>query len=544
MNTGSPPGWSGASAGSFTGTGSLLRLALRRDRILLPSWLVVFVLSAWSSAVATVDLYPSQQSRIAAAGGINATPALVALYGRIYDPGSIGAIAMIKMTGMGAAMVAVLSLVLVVRHTRADEEAGRLELVGAGVVGRRAALAAALLLAVDANLLLGLLTAGSLTAAGLPLAGSIAFGLGWAATGLAFAGVAAIAAQLTSSARAATGISSLVLGVVYLLRAVGDTATPGGPTWAGWLSPIGWEQRVRPYAHERWWVFSLLLAFAALSSWAAFALAARRDLGAGLLPDRRGPAQAGAGLAGPIGLAWRLQRPALFGWAAAFVLLGAVLGSIVDSISGMLNNAQARDFITKLGGQQGLTDAFLAADLGFVGVFASAYGIQAANRLRQEEEAGRAEPLLAGPVGRVRWALSHTLIALLGSAVLIGCAGLGAGIGYAIASGDGSQVSRVLGAALVQIPAAWVLTGLVVAVFGLAPRATAAGWVALVAFLLVGELGPLLKLNQAVMDLSPFSHTPRLPGATLSATPLLWLLAVAAALLAAGLAGARRRDLH
>ena len=526
----------------FTGLAPLARLALRRDRVLLPVWVAVFVLTAWSSAAATVELYPTADSRIAAAGGINAAPALVAFYGRIYDPSSLGAIAMIKMTGLGAAMVAVLAIVLLVRHTRADEEAGRLELVGAGVVGRQAALGAALLVTLLANLALALFTAAVLAAAGLPVAGSIAFGLAWAATGLAFAGVAAVAVQLATNRRTAVGLSVFVLGAAYLLRAVGDTAGPEGPGWATWLSPIGWSQGVRPYAHERWWVFALLVGFAAVCSAAAFALSAHRDLGAGLLPDRPGPDRAGVGLHSALGLAWRLQRGALLGWAVAFVVLGAVLGGIVTSIDSMLDSPQAREFFVRLGGEKALSDAFLATDLGFVGVCAAAYGIQAAMRLRSEEQGLRAEPLLAAAVGRVRWTLSHTLIALLGSAVLVGCAGLAAGVSYALATDDPGQVGRVLAAALVQIPAVWVLTGLVVAVFGLLPRAAMAGWAALVGFLLIAEVGPLLQVDQLVLDLSPFAHVPRMPGAPFTAVPLLWLLAVAGALLAAGLVGVRRRD--
>jgi ABC-2 type transport system permease protein len=537
-------GAAAAPGSAFVGTGALVRLALRRDRVLLPVWLAVFVLMAWSSAVATIDLYPTAQSRLSASGGINNTPALVALYGRIYDPTSIGEISLIKMTGMGAAMVALLAIVLVVRHTRADEEAGRLELVGAGVVGRRAPLGAALLLSGLVNLVLGVLTAVALMAAGLDAAGSWAFGLAWMSTGLVFGGVAAVAAQLTNGGRAAIGIGSAALGVFYLLRAVGDTAATGARTWLSWLSPIGWGQQVRPYAENRWWVLLLMLSLATVASAAAFALADRRDLGAGLLADRPGPARGADGLGSPLGLAWRLQRPALLGWTVGFALLGAVLGGIVTSLDSFLDTPQAAEYIRRLGGQTGLRDAFLAADLGFVSVFAAAFGIQAANRLRQEEEAGRAEPVLAGAVGRIRWVAGHGLVALLGTAWLVTVGGLAAGLAYAASAGDGSQVGRVLGAALVQIPAAWVLVAVVLAGFGLVPRVSALGWAALVAFLLLGELGPLLKLPRWALDLSPFSHTPKLPGAAFTATPLVGLLVVAAALLAAGLAGAQRRDLR
>jgi ABC-2 type transport system permease protein len=526
----------------FVGTGALVRLALRRDRVMLPVWLAVFALMAGSSASATVGLYPSEESRIAAAETFNGSQALVALYGRVYDPTSLGALSMIKLGGLGAIFVSLLAIIVVVRHTRAEEETGRLELVGATVVGRQAPLTAALLVALGMNLALGVLTSLALVGSGLPADGSLAFGLAWAGVGICFAAIAAVAAQLTTGARAATGLATAALGVVYVLRAIGDTAAPGGPRWVTWLSPIGWGQQFRPYAGNRWWVLLLTVGFAAAASALAYALVARRDMGAGLLPDRLGPASAAPGLRSSLALAWRLQRGVLLGWLAGFALLGLVFGNIATSISGFFASPQARELFLRLGGEKALTDAYLATALGIIGVVTSAYGVQAAMRLRAEESSLRVEPVLATGTTRARWVLSHTVIALFGTALLLLVAGLAAGLSYGAREGDLGQAGRVLGAALVQVPAAWVLTGIVVAAFGLAPRLALAGWVALVVFVLLGEVGPLLRLDQWVMDVSPFAHVPRLPGAALQVTPLVAMTAVTVALVAAGLFGFRRRD--
>jgi ABC-2 type transport system permease protein len=518
----------------------LTRLALRRDRVLLPVWLIVFAATAASAASATDGVYPTAADRVRAAAGINETAALVALYGRIYEP-TRGAISMIKLSGLTAALVAVLMIVLVVRHTRAEEEAGRLELLGATVVGRYAPLTAALLVAVGGSLLLGLLTAGALAGSGLPAAGSLAFGLAWAGVGVVFAAVAAVAAQLTTSARAAIGLAASVLGVTYLVRAVGDSASAGGPGWLSWLSAIGWGQQVRPYAGERWWVLLLPVAAGAAIVAGGYALVARRDLGAGLLPDRPGPATGRLG--SPLALAWRLQRGAVAGWAVAFAFGGVLFGSIAGNVTGLVDSQQSRDLITKLGGDKGLTDAFLATEFGILAVIAAAFGVQAALRLRAEETSQRAEPVLATAVSRLRWAGSHLTVALVGTVLLLACTGFGAGVARAIDTGDAGQLGRLTGDALLQVPAGWVVVGVVAAAFGLLPRAVVAGWAALVAFLLLGELGPLLKLSQPVMDVSPFAHLPKVPGVPVSAVPLIWLTAVAAALTAAGLAGFRRRDI-
>jgi len=529
---------------AFVGTTALVRLAMRRDRIMLPVWLFLLVITPASSAPATVGLYPTEAGRVQASETFNHAQALVAIYGKVYDPTSIGALSMIKMGGLGAIFVALLSIIVVVRHTRAEEETGRQELLGATVVGRRAPLTAALLVAAGTNIALGLLTALGLIAAGLPADGSFAFGAAWAGVGLAFAAIAAVTAQLTSTARAATGFAAAVLGAVYVLRAIGDTADRSGPWWLTWLSPIGWGQQFRPYAGNRWWVLLITIGFALVVTAAAYALVARRDLGAGLLPDRLGPAAASPRLHSPFALAWRLHRANLLGWGVGFVLAGLAFGNIAMSVGDFLNSSpQARELFARLGGQQALTDAYLAVVLGIVGIVASAYGVQAALRMRTEETAQRLEPLLATKTDRISWILSHTVIALLGTALLMVVAGGAAGLAYGAREGGLSEAGRVLGAALVQVPAAWVLTGIVVAAFGLVPRLVVIGWAALAGFVVLGEVGPLLKLDQWMLDLSPYAHTPKLPGAPLALTPLVALTVVALLLTAIGFVGFRRRDI-
>ena len=536
-----PPAGSGTA--DLAGTWTLARLVMRRDRILLPIWLLVLAAVAASSAAATVGIYPTAAERRVAAEAVNSAPALVALYGRIYDPSNLGGIAMLKMTAFGAVLVAVLMLLTVVRHTRGDEEEGRTELLRAGVVGRRAPLVAALILTFGASLLLGLLTALALVAAGLDARGASAFGLSWACAGVAFAAVGAVAAQLTASARAARGVAVAVLAGSFVLRAVGDMSSPAGPWWLSWLSPIGWSQQIRPFGGNRWWVALVPVAFTALAVAVAVALLDRRDLGAGLVQPRPGPSRAGRGLGTPLGLAWRLQRPSFLAWLSGFVVLALVLGNMASDLGGLLDGG-ARDLITRMGGVQGLTDAFLSTELGAGGVVAAAYGVQAVLRLRGEESALRAEPVLATGVTRRAWFSSHVLVALATSAGLMLAMGLFVGLAHGVRTGDvpGTVVTMVA-AGLARVPAVWVVTGLAAAIYGLLPRATVAAWVALVAFLVIGELGPLMRLPGWALDISPFAHVPSLPGGAVAWAPTVVLLLVAALLFAAGMAGFRRRDL-
>jgi putative exporter of polyketide antibiotics len=308
---------------------------------------------------------------------------------------------------------------------------------------------------------------------------------GLAAAGWAFAAVGAVAAQLTSGAGAARGIAVGVLGGTWLLRVIGDVSglSGGGVSWLSWLSPIGWAHRLSPYAGERWWVL--------------------------LLPSPWSPS-------GP------RSR-----WG--------------DMVA---DNQNLKDVFTRMGGRTGIVDAYLVSVMAILGLLAAGYAIQATLRQRAEETSGRAEPVLATAVGRLRWAASHLVFSVIGSALALVAAGLTVGLTYGATTPDlGHHLSRVLEGALVQVPAVWVLGAVAVALVGLAPRFAAVAWGALGLCVLLGLVGPALQLDQWVMDLSPFTHVPKVPGGTLTAAPLGLLLAVALAVGGAGLAGLRRRGI-
>ncbi|MFI5909710.1 ABC transporter permease [Dactylosporangium sp. NPDC051541] len=524
---------------AFIGTAALARLALRLDRVRLPIWVLGLAVMPMGTAANYQKLYPTDAD-LQAVSGVLSNPSLVAMSGPLFGL-NIGALTAWKIGITECILIGLMSILTVVRHTRTEEETGRLELLRATVIGRYAPLTAALIVTAIADVAIGLLAALGLIGVGLDPAGSFAFGLAITLFGLLFAAVAAFAAQLTQSARAANGIAGAVLGGTYLLRAVGDT----GPTWLSWLSPTGWALHVRPFAGERWWVALLFVGFAVVFGIGGYTLVDRRDVGAGLLPDRPGPAVAAPALGRPLGLAWRLHRGLLLGWVVALALSGAVMGGAAVGI-GNLNspNQQLTDILARMGGTAGLTDAFLGAIYGIIGQLVAVYAIQATLRLRQEESTGRVEAILATRVGRVRWAASHLVFAVVGTALLLAVAGVAGGLVYGAQVHDvGAQTGRLLGAALVQLPAALVLAGVGVALIGLLPKLTTLTWAALIVSVLLVELGGLFGLNQYLLDVTPFAHVPKLPGAAFTAMPVVWLSVVALALGAAGLAGLRRRDM-
>ncbi len=531
--------------GPFTGSAALAKLALRRDRIMLPAWVYVVIIGVASNAYTFTKLYKTASSRAALVASGEGNPALLFLYGRLNGD-SVGALTAWRYGVWGALFAALMSVFLVVRHTRGDEEAGRLELIGSARVGRQAPLTSAIAVAALANVVLAVALCVVLPLLGLPAAGSVALSLAIGTCGLAFTGVSAVAAQLTARARAARGLAVGALGVSFLARAVGDAAGAGGPSWLTWVLPLGWTEMVRPFAGERWWVLAPPLGLFAAGSGLAFALAARRDHGAGLFPDRPGRPAASAALRGPLALAVRLQWGSLAGWAAGFAVTFAASGAAGKGIAQLAGTSGVlRNEFTRLGGQSAIVDAYLAALMLIAGIVAAAYGVSAALRLHAEEADGRADPVLAGSVGRVRWGMSHLLVAVAGTVVLLLLAGLAAGLGYGLSvGGAGGDVARMLGAALAQLPAALVLTGIAVLAIGAAPGACAGiGWTAVGLVVLLNIFGQALQLSHWVLDVSPFTHVPRLPGGAVDATALAWLCVIAIVLCVLGLAALRRRDI-
>ncbi|WP_283135826.1 ABC transporter permease [Rhizohabitans arisaemae] len=519
----------------MTGTWTLIRLILRRDRVLLPVWIAITALLPASVASATVGLYPDQAARDAFAAASMGNPAQRAMRGVIYEA-NVGELTAWTLGSSGALIGGLISILLVIRHTRVEEETGRRELLSSGVVGRHAPLVAALTVVLVANLLLGVLSVPGLVAAGLPAGSSLLFGLSAAGAGWAFAAVGALAAQVTASSGTARGIAIAAGGLLFAVRSVGDA---GEAAWAAWLSPFGWVRLTRPYAGDRWWVLGLIVVFVAVVAVAAFALSTRRDLAGGLVPARRGPASGtlGSGL----GLAGRLHRGTLAGFAIGFGLLGALLGVAARGLDSQLDTSQFQALAETVGAPGArISEVFFTFVMYVLSQLVAAAALLSALRARAEEAAGRADLLLATPVGRMRWALGHLVFAAAGPALLLGVLGATAGLAY-----EGDAV-RVTGATLAYLPAVWVMVGVATLLFGVLPRwAGAVSWSALGLILLVDLLAEFKLVTGFVVELSPFVHEPALllGDAVSPVASLLGLAVIAGALTTAGLVFLSRRDL-
>ncbi|WP_433831418.1 ABC transporter permease [Actinoplanes sp. CA-015351] len=519
-------------------TGILIAFNLRLERRVLPLWIAGVGLLFLIQSTQSQNLYDTPEKLAQLRATLGGNTAVIAMSGPSELLGTIGNEIVFEMFAFGAIIVALMNMFLVGRHTRADEEAGRTELIRSAQVGRHSPLYAALALAALADLTVGLVVAAVLAGTGLPLAGSALTGAALAGVGLVFAAVTALAAQIFEHTRGVYSFTGMTIGASYALRAAGDAGNPA----LAWASPIGWGQRTFPYGPGRWWPLLLILGTLGALTLAAHKTLDRRDAGAGLIRPRFGRPHASWALRGPAGLAWRLHRGTVIGWTAGVGLLGAAYGSIGDSIEQYIaDNPEVAAYLP--GGAADVVDAYLALSLTLCALLAAAFGVSATLRARAEETAGRAEVVLAAATSRAAWLASHLGVALAGSALVLVTAGFGEGLTYGMTVGEPGQAIRMAGAALVYLPAVWAIVAVAVLGFGwLASAAAAAGWAALGYCAVVALFADSFRLPDWSQQASPFTHLPAAPLDAVTAGPPAALAAVVVVLVAAGFAGFRRRD--
>jgi ABC-2 type transport system permease protein len=530
---------------------TLLRERIRRDRWQLLLWIVGTALLAYLTYVGVSQSYGTQQDREALLATAIANPVIM-LFRGLPSGADEGAFMLFLIFPFLALDAAFMSSFLAVRHTRMDEELGRAELVAATPAGRTVPVLATLAHGVLANAGLAVLTALALLSTGLPAAGSFVAGVGAGAVGLAFLGIGLLSGQLMRTSRGANALAVWVLLLTFLLAGLGNAL--GTPTadlqriessWLTWLSPFGWGEQSRPFADDDLWPLVLCLAFGLALAAASVAIQSTRDLGAGLVPERRGRPDAPATLAGPTSLVWRLTRGSILGWAVG----GLITGLLATSLAGVL-----ADVVTELPSVQAILQVISANGsiaqgaviifFEMLGILAACAAVQTVCRARSEEAHGTAESVLATPVDRVRWLGGYVLVGFVAIVIVVASAVAGAALGIAGRDGDWSLMGDVAVVGAGQVVAATVFLVLTALVFVLAPRLTIPlGWTLVMVAMVLGLFGPLFGMPDWLVHVAPIAVAPTVDGDGVDLQGLWWLLLAIAAIGAGAAALMRRREL-
>jgi len=536
----------------MNGFAALHHQRLRRDGLQLALWIGSTALLAFAAYAGVKDSFGTEQDRQSLLVAAIANPVILLFRGLPSGAGE-GAFIAFLIVPFLCMLAAFMSSFLAVRHTRADEETGRAELVGGTPAGRMLPTVVTLVHGLIANLVLALLTALALVAAGLEAAGSFVVGNAAGVVGVFFLGLGLLTSQLMRTSRGANTVSVSVLLVTYLLAGIGNAlGTPSDDlqrmesSWLTWLSPFGWAENSRPFADDDLWPLVLCTLVGIAFAVAAIALQSIRDVGSSFVAERAGRVDAHAALGSTTALVWRLSAGSIIGWAiggAISGLLATTLASVVEEVSAENPSIEAvlNQMMASRGSlEQGLLTTFFV----MIGILAACAGVQTITRARQEETHGTAELVLATPIDRVRWLFDFVIVGFA-AIVIILAAGLGAAsVGIALNDGDPDLYRSAVTVALGQVVAASVFLVLTALVFVLAPRGTiAVGWSLVLLAAVIGLFGPIFGMPENVTWLSPVAAAPVPVTDGVDVRGLWWLLGAIVVAGAASFGLMRRREL-
>ncbi|MBG9447484.1 ABC transporter permease [Cytobacillus firmus] len=521
----------------------LSKFIFRLDRLRIPIWVLALTFFTIIVPTAFKGLYNSQQERDAMAQTM-ANPAMTAMTGPAdLSNYTIGVMTAHQMLLMTAAVTGLMSILLVTRHTRADEEDGRLELLRSLPVGRLSYLNATLLTVSAACIGLALINGFGLYALGIEsmdLEGSLLYGAALGAAGLFFAGVTAVFAQASDSSRGTIGYSIAVLLISYLFRAITDISNES----LSWLSPLAWVTKAEVYDSNNWWPIVLMAAAAIVLFAAANYLNAIRDLDRGFFPSMPGKQYASRFLQSPIGLALRLQLTGIISWAIGMFVLGASYGSVLGDLESFFSENEAMKQLLKPTEGVTIVEQFIPMLMIVISLMATIPPVMAMNKLRGEEKKERIVHLLSKAVSRSKLLGSYLVISVINGFLMISLAALGLwSAGTSVVEG-GLSFGMIFGAALSYYPAMLVMISLAVFLIGFLPKFTGLIWLYVLYSFIVLYLGGLFQFSDWIGSLSPFGHVPQAPIEEFSIIPLLSLCGSAAVMALTGFIGFNRRDIE
>lgn len=528
----------------YNNTGKLSRLILRQDRIRISIWLLALSVMTIMIASAFTDLYQTDVERQAIAETMK-NPAMTAMLGPGYgiDNYTNGAMMAHQMLLFTAIAVAIMSILLVARHTRTNEEEGRIEMIRSLPVGRLSNLSSTIIVLFSTYVLLALVIGFGLAALGIEsidLKGSLLYGAALGATGIFFTAITALFAQLSENTRGTIGLSFTVLGLAYLIRSIGDV----GNETLSWSSPLGWILGTEVYVNNYWWPIALTVGVALVIIVLSLYLNAIRDLDSGFLPSKPGKKYASSFLRSPIGLAYRLQQSGIIAWAIGMFILGASYGSVLGDLDAFMKEIEMIGEIFSSEGGYSLTEQFLTMLMSIIAMICTIPTLMVVLKLKGEEKKNRTEHLLARAVSRTRVLASYFIISFVVGIVMLTLAVLGVWSAGSAVMDDPISLGTMFKAAMVYLPAMWVMVGVAILFVGFLPQVTGLSWLYLTYSFIVVYLGGLLQFPEWMSKLSPFGHIPKIPIEDMDYLKVSILTIVAIVIMVVGFVGYNRRDLE
>jgi ABC-2 type transport system permease protein len=503
----------------------------------------LFAAVAYIQPVTYRHAYPTPSSRLQFAHSFGANKAVVLFYGKAYNLLTVGGYSAWRVGGTLAIFAAVFGMLAAVRALRTEEDSGRVELVLAGLAGRRTLfLASVAAMAVGTAVLWLAEFVGSLVG-GLPAAGSAYLALATASIVPVFIGVGALTSQLAPTRRLALELGGAVIGLAFLLRVVADTSSGAG--WLRWATPLGWAEELRPFTGARPLVLLLPVALSVALLLVAARLASRRDVGTGLLPARDTAAPHLGLLSSPTAHALRSERASLLVWLGSVGAFAFIVGVIANSISSAGISKQLQQELEKLGtGSILRPSGYIGFSFIFLVLVVALFAVSQLANARREESDQQLETVLALAVSRRRWLAGRLALATVAAAVISLLAGA---LAWAGAASQGVSISlpRMLEAGANCLPVALLFLGVAALAYAVAPRASAGISYGLVTVAFLWQLfGSLLGAPKWLVDVTPFSHVGLVPAQPFRPAAAAIMVAVGIVAAVSAVGAFERRDLR
>jgi ABC-2 type transport system permease protein len=526
---------------------AIARRAFRQLRTAAVVWALVFGVTVATTALSYVSSFPDQASRNELAASTGGDAGLSILLGPISAIDTVGGYVVYKCYVFLTSIGAVWALLATTRLLRGEEDTGRWQLTLAGRTRPPRATAATLaalgtaVAVLFVGTALGALLAGRDGDVGFSLGGSLVYGASVAIAPAVFVGVGAVTSQLGRSRRLATGLGMAAFGVLFVVRMLADSGP--GTKWLLWTTPFGWTERVRPFTGTD--LRPLVVAAVAVAVLVATAveLAARRDIGAGVLADRDVAPPRPFGLGSPLGLAARLELPVVVAWCVGALATGLSMGIIAKVATGNVPSS-VTDLLDKFGAQGTFLRQFLGVAFLFVATVVALLPASQVGAAADEELSGRLVHVLARPARR-----AEVLAGRLGlAAVAVVVAGLLAGLACwigAAAQGADPGFTTVVGAGLNVVPTGLLALAIGAVVLAVAPSAAGPAVYGVVIWSLIVDLLSSMVDGLRWLDrLSLFHYMALAPADDPDPTTLALTTVAALALTALALTLYARRDLR
>jgi ABC-2 type transport system permease protein len=521
---------------------ALARRAFLDARVRTIAFAYLFGIYGYIQPVGYRHAYPTLQSRLQFAHSFANNKAVVVFYGKAFNILTVRGYAAWRVGGTLAIVAAVLGVLAAVRALRAEEDAGRAELVLAGIVGRRTTFGAAVTGVAAGTLVLWAAETAGLLFGDLPAGGSMYLALSDITVVAVFVGIGAFVSQIAPTRRIAIELGTAAVGVFWLLRVAADTSS--GVSWLRWATPLGWAEELRPFTGAHPLVLLLPVAATLLLLGLAARIAVGRDVGTGLLPAHDSAEPRLTLLSSPVAQALRLERTSLVVWLASVGAFGIVMGIVSKSVSSAGISKNLSHELGKLGSGSVLT---ATGYLGFAFIFfvlaAALFACSQIAAVRHEESDEQLETLLAQPVGRRGWLGGRLLLAEAGIAAVAAAASVLTWLG-AVSQGVSVSLARMLEAGVNCLTVGLLFLGLASLAYALAPRASVgiAYGLAAVAFLWY-LTGALLGAPKWLVDVSPFQHVGLVPAQAFRPISALVMVAIGVAAALVSLWAFEQRDL-